>query len=306
MLLFTSVGFAQENPYLVALEQARVAIVAQEWKTARAALDEADDRAPSNPVILLGGDLARLDFYRGTVAWNSGDRDGALPLWRSSITLNPKFLPLPDVLPDLEGQDAYYALVSEVTSNPAMPLGLPEDTNAVIFVDGRRPEPDDVVPEGRHYVQLRCEDASLHGAWYRFGPPPPDYLALCAGETYPAPRRVTERPARVARTPRPGVGADIAGWSLLTVGAGLIGAGTWWNFSVVNPLWDQGVVANESPGSLTETEANTLIDDFNRTRAILIGLMGAGVVTATPGLLLGPVDLSLTASPTSVGLRGRF
>lgn len=302
--VFAAQAQTVESPYAAALEAARAAIVAQDWRTAEKALDEADEIAPANPVIVLGVDLARLDFYRGAIAWNSGDRDGALPLWRRSLTLHPSFQPQPDVLPDLEGQDAYYALVSEVTSYPSMPLSVPEDTTAVIFVDGARPEPGQEVPEGRHFIQIRCEDASLHGAWYSYGPPPPDYLVLCAGGTYPTPRKLA--PDKVARTPRAGLGADIAGWTLLSVGAGLIGTGAYWNFAVVNPLWNEGVVANQDPGSLSSTEADTLIADFNRNRAIVIGLVGVGVVAATPGVLLGPVDLSLSVSPTSVGLTGRW
>lgn len=306
ILLLSVAAYAQDNPYTTALEQARVAILAGDWKAAEAALDDADDAAPDSPAVLVSADITRLEFYRGAVAWNSGDRDGALPLWRKAITLNTKFLPLPDVLPDLEGQDAYYALVSEVTSYPSMPLAVPDDTTAVIFVDGIRPEVDQEVPEGRHFIQIRCEDASLQGAWYTYGPPPPDYLALCRGESYPVPRRSPERVARAPRATRPGLAGDIAGWSLLTVGAGLIGTGAWWNFSVLNPLWNEGVVANETPGSVTQAEADTLVSDFNRNRAIVLGLVGVGVVAATPGVLLGPVDLSLSASPTSIGVTGQF
>jgi hypothetical protein len=304
ILCLVAAASAGPHPYAEAMERARTAIVAGDWRDARAALADAEGIAPDSPVILLSADLARLDYYRGAILWVNEDRDEALTVWRRSLTLDPKFQPAADVLPDTEGQDAYYALASEVIGYPSKALAVPDDVTAVIFVDGVRGEPDREVPEGRHFVQIRCDDGSLHGAWYTFGPPPPDYLVLCEGGAYPVGRRPTVE--ETTRTTRSGTGADVAGWSLLAAGAGLIGAGAYVNFAVVNPLWEAGQDAKLHPGSLTGDEAEELVADYDRNRWLVIGLVGAGVVAAAPGFVLGPLELEVTVAPSTVGLNGRW
>jgi hypothetical protein len=172
------------------VDNARTAILASDWKKATALLTQAEELAPKNPSLILEKDLGRLYFYRGLVEYRAGDKDSAaLEWWRKAIVLSPKFEPEADVLPEQEGQDVFYALTGEVNGRQGVTLDLPDDPgDAVIFVDGRKMESTDGVVIGTHFVQLRCGEGNVVGSWYTFGTPPPDYLVLCSGGSYPTPK----------------------------------------------------------------------------------------------------------------------
>ncbi len=188
LLLLAGPAWAQEEVgYAQTLDQAKAAILAADFKSARALLARATGEAPANAALITARDLARLDFYKGVVEWRAGDKDvGSLDFWRAAITLSDVFAPEPDVLPESDDQDVFYALTGEVKGRDTVVLGLPEDPgDTVIFVDGRKLEAFDSVLLGTHFVQLRCAEGNLVGSWHTFGPPPPDYLALCSGGSYP-------------------------------------------------------------------------------------------------------------------------
>jgi hypothetical protein len=181
-------AWADDPPdYAGLLDQAKAAIAAKDYKGAKALLAQAEAAAPGNAAIIQEKDLARLDFYKGLIEWRAGDKDtAALNYWRDAIVLSKNFQPEADVLPETDGQDVFYALIGEVTAREEVALGLPEDPgDAVILVDGQRKEAFDPVLVGTHYIQLRCGEGNLVGSWYTFGAPPPDYLVLCSGGSYP-------------------------------------------------------------------------------------------------------------------------
>jgi hypothetical protein len=188
LLLLVAQAQAQDAAgYVALLDQAKAAIAAGDYKSARQLLAQADTAAAGSDALILERDLARLPFYLGLVEWRAGDKDtAALNHWRDAITLSTSFVPEADVLPESDGQDVYYALMGEVKARESVTLGLPEDpVDTVIFVDGRRMEPFDAVLVGRHFIQLRCPEGNVAGSWYTFGAPPPDYLVLCSGGSYP-------------------------------------------------------------------------------------------------------------------------
>jgi len=208
ILLAAAPAFAQEGTgYVGLLDQAKAAIAAGDYKAARALLTQAEAAAPGSEALIQEKDLARLPFYKGAVEWRNGDKDtAALNYFRDAITLSAAFQPEADVLPESDAQDVYYALIGEVQGRESITLGLPEDPgDALIFVDGRRMEAFDAVLVGTHFIQLRCGEGNVVGSWYTFGAPPPDYLTLCAGGTYPV--------AKGGKAPRPAKGpskADLA------------------------------------------------------------------------------------------------
>ncbi|MFZ5481677.1 MAG: hypothetical protein ACOZNI_33245, partial [Myxococcota bacterium] len=197
-LLWATPAFAQDEPtgYAAHIATARTAILAKDWKAAKAALDAAEAAAPSNELLIQEKDLARLFFFRGLVEWRAGDKDkAALDWWREAIALSPAYEPEADVLPESDGQDVYYALMGEVKAKEQITLNLPEDPgDVVLFVDGRRMEPFDAVIVGQHFVQMRCGEGNVVGSWWTFGPPPPDYLSLCAGTPYPEQKGARKAP----------------------------------------------------------------------------------------------------------------
>ncbi len=211
LLLLSGAAWAQDGGgYVSLLDQVKSAIAAKDYKTARSLLAQAEAAAPTSEALIMEKDLARLPFYRGLVEWRDGDKDtAALNHWRAAITLSTSFEPEADVLPEAEGQDVYYALMGEVKAKDAVTLGLPEDPgDTVIFVDGRRMEPFDAVIVGTHFIQMRCGEGNVVGSWYTFGAPPPDYLTLCSGGTYPVVKG--GKPAKTPKAPKGPSKAELA------------------------------------------------------------------------------------------------
>ncbi len=174
---------AQDFGYIAILQQSRAAIVGKDYKTAKTLLTAAEAAAPSSTSPLAEQDIATLWFYRGLIEWRAGDKDSAaLNYWRQALVLAPRFAPDTELLPEMDGQDVLYALASEVANYPQAVVNLPEDPgDSLIFIDGRRLEPFDSIPNGRHLVQVRCADGNVVGSWHTYGSPPSDYLTLCSG-----------------------------------------------------------------------------------------------------------------------------
>lgn len=194
LLLVAAPARAEDPSFGALLDAARASILRGGYAAARELLDRAEEASVSSSEPPRVEDVARLGFYRGAVEWYAGDRDGeALRDWRAAAVVSKDLEPSPDVLPDSQARDAYYAVREDVRSGPQVALAFPD--GATIFVDGRRSEPSDSVAEGRHLVQVRCASGTLAGAWYRFGHPPPDYLAICTGGAYPADPVGAEVPA---------------------------------------------------------------------------------------------------------------
>ena len=186
ILTFVAASWAQDFGYVAIVQQAREAILAKDYKTAKTLLTAADAAAPTSSSPLAEADLAKLHFYRGLIEWRSGDKDkAALDHWRRVLVVAPQFEPDPELLPEVDAQDVLYALRGEVRNYEQFPTGLPEDSgDALIFIDGKRLSAEDMLLKGRHLVQIRCGDGNFAGSWYEFGAPPTDYLVLCSGGTF--------------------------------------------------------------------------------------------------------------------------
>ncbi len=199
--LFTLVRAEDGAPSPVELlDKARSAIVAKDAAAARAAIDAAEAAAPGAQMPLPPGELGRIFFYRGVLAWQAGDRQkAALDWWRKTRVIAPDFVPDAEALPDTDAQDVYYALSAEFSAREMVTLDLPEDTgDAVIWVSGRRAEPTDSVYVGRHFLQVRCAEGQLVGSWYDFGGPPRDYLAGCSGQKLVSSRPLSDKERKEA------------------------------------------------------------------------------------------------------------
>lgn len=298
---------APQGPTVAVLvADAKKAILAKDYKGAEKLLDQAEAAAPTSPTLVMQVDLARIPFYRGLIEYRVGDKDTkALNLWRDAIVLMPDFQPEKDVLPETDGQDVFYALAEEAKgSREQISLGLPEDPgDASIFVSGKPRESFDTIYTGRHFVQIRCAEGNVVGAWYTYGPPPPDYLVLCSGGSYPAPTVAKEpKDGRKPRLPKdpsaPKEGPNpMIGYATLGTGVAMLAGGTAVNFLVVNPAWSAAQEANEDPGSVSRSEADEIIGSFNTGRYATIGLIGVGALATGAGFVLTPMGTELLLTP---------
>lgn len=176
-------AWAAEPSYTALLDSARTAILRGGYAQARELLDKAELASTSSPTPLSTEDVARLPFYRGAVEWYAGNRDEAsLRHWRAAAVVSADLQPDPQLLPDSQARDVYYALRGEVRAGEQVELRLPDE--ATIFIDGRRPEASDVVPAGRHLVQVLCPTGTVGSAWHTYGAAPADYLSICSGVAY--------------------------------------------------------------------------------------------------------------------------
>ncbi len=198
---------AEDATFLQTLESAKAKLASKDYRGAERTLDDAKDAAPQSAQLVLSEDLSRMLFYRGVAEWYGGDRDkAALDAWRATAVLNPAYQPDAAVLPETEAQDAFYAIVSEVKGYTEAQLNIPEDTgDSMLFIDGTRKEVGDTVRVGEHFVQLRCGEGNVVGAWYTYGVAPPDYTVLCSGGAYPGAK---VRPAKKADNANSSKAAD--------------------------------------------------------------------------------------------------
>ena len=183
ILALVVAAHAQDFGYVAIMAQARQALIAKDYKTAKTLLTAAEAAAPTSSSPLAQSDIAQLPFYRGLVEWRSGDRDkAALDWWRRVLVVSPQFEPDIELLPEADAQDVLYALRGEVRNYQQSPTGLPDEAEDVlVFIDGKRLAPEDMLTFGRHLVQVRCTDGNFEGAWYEYGKPPADYLTVCNG-----------------------------------------------------------------------------------------------------------------------------
>lgn len=193
--------FAADASYAELLTQAKGSLLAGDFRAARDILTEAEAAAPKSGTLLTQRDVARVYFYRGVLYWRASPESQALDAWRQALTIAPDYEPEADLLPDPQEQDAFRALQAEVKARGDVAVKLPEDPgDAMIYIDGRVLEPTDTVIAGSHLVQVRCGDGSVVGSWYAYGAPPANYLVLCDGGLYKAPRGSTraskDKPAK--------------------------------------------------------------------------------------------------------------
>ena len=63
---------------------------------------------------------------------------------------------------DSEAWDIFLAIKGEIRTRNEIDIGIPEkDGRAVIFVDGVQRLEGDTVPEGEHFVQVKCPKGDI-------------------------------------------------------------------------------------------------------------------------------------------------
>ncbi|MBM4393234.1 MAG: hypothetical protein FJ090_19080, partial [Deltaproteobacteria bacterium] len=217
VLALVAAAGAQDFGYVAIMQQARTALVAGDYKTAKTLLTAAEAAAPTSSSPLAEQDIANLPFYRGIIEWRAGDKDNAaLNWWRKVLVIAPQFEPDKELLPEVDGQDVLYALRGEVRNYNQFATGIPDDTgDALIFIDGKRLTMDDMLSAGRHLVQLRCGDGNFVGSWYDYGQAPADYMVLCTGGAYVSattgkPPKVDKKAEKAAKEAKAKAAADKA------------------------------------------------------------------------------------------------
>ncbi len=280
------------------LQAARAAVAARD-PGALAQIEAADAAAISSARVVLAGQAASLDFYRGVLHWQVQETDAAMDAWRRALIIDPTFAPDGQLLGDVDALDLIEALRSEIQQKEMRAPGVDEETLAVrVYVSGQLMHSYDLLFAGRQLVQVLCPDGSLRGWWHVYGDAP-DYAGACS---LPQPAYSSVSVYESGRAPRSPLGSSPAllNYGLMGGGALAIGAGVAVRQLQVKPVYSEIEAARAAPNSVTRAQADQLSADFNRARWISLGLVGVG------GLAIGAGVAQLTVGPQSVALTGEF
>jgi hypothetical protein len=329
IFLFSSAALAGEVEDQVS--QARQLIFDAEFDRAAAMLDQADVGAPNSALPVTRTALANIPYYRGVLDHYLGEgivtgiaSDTTMDFFREAIVFNPRFDWDRSLVSDPSGtiQDLFVQLKSEIDSRVQYASRVPVDSGIRVFLDGIVLGSDDFVVQGRHLVQVMCEDQSIVGEWVEFGDSP-DFGCMCGesscfgnGGVAMSPE---DRPGTVLGTNSDSgsqgmsslseTGGLALSASTITLGTGgaVLLAGIVTNFVVAAPVQEQVVHAEENPGSITSAQWLALEDRWNSVRFTTLGLLGAGaVVTGVGGYLYYTEGQSVSLTPNSIFLTGSF
>tara|TARA_B110000037_G_scaffold222495_1_gene297610 strand:+ start:685 stop:1680 length:996 start_codon:yes stop_codon:yes gene_type:complete len=320
--LFSSVSFAGEVEDQVS--QARQLIFDAEFDRAAAMLDQADVGAPNSELPVTRTALANIPYYRGVLDHYLGEgivtgiaSDTTMDFFREAIVFNPRFDWDRSLVSDPSGtiQDLFVQLKSEIDSRVQYASRIPEDSGVRVFLDGIVLGSDDFVVQGRHLVQVMCEDQSIVGEWVEFGDSP-DFGCMCGesscfgnGGVAMSPE---DRPASVlsSTSSSDGSGGSSAlSTSTITLGAGgaVLLSGIIYNFVVAAPVQEEVQHSYDNPNSITPAQFDDLSARWDSARFTTLGLLGAGaVVTGVGGYLYYTEGQSVSLTPNSIFVTGSF
>lgn len=160
----------------------------------------AEDLAPTEPQPVSTEELSRIYLLRAAILLAKGEEeDKALDQLRSALVLSSQTSYDPALFPSEDWEAILEALRGEVTSRAHVPAEALAQSK--IFVDGASMEAEDASPilEGRHLLQMACQDGLYHGAWADL--PAPSLPPICdGGPVVEIPRTDTSNGEQADRT----------------------------------------------------------------------------------------------------------
>ncbi|MSQ02570.1 MAG: hypothetical protein EXR71_11900 [Myxococcales bacterium] len=162
LLLSASAAAADALPVL--MENARRALVQHEDATAGGALRSAEVAAGASGMLVPPGELARMSYYAGVLAWSGGLQSQAMSSWRRLWRVSG-WDPPDDGLLDDEGMLVLRALKNEGGGESARVDLSGELRGAVVLIDGSRAAEGATFVPGAHLAQVRCPDGAVTSSW---------------------------------------------------------------------------------------------------------------------------------------------
>ncbi len=148
----------------VLLETARRALVQRDDATAGGSLRNAEVAAGASSMLVPPGELARMYYYAGVLAWSGGLQSQAMVSWRRLWRVTG-WDPPDDGLLDDEGMSVLRALKNEGGGESARVDLSGELRGAVVLIDGSRADEGAVFVPGAHLAQVRCPDGAVTSVW---------------------------------------------------------------------------------------------------------------------------------------------
>ena len=112
-------------------------------------------------IVYSPENIASLYLYRGNSRYLQNKEDG-LEDWRKALIIDPYLEWNENLVTDSEAWDIFWPSKAKFGTRNEIDIGIPEKNGrAVIFVDGVQRLEGDTVPEGEHFVQVKCPKGDI-------------------------------------------------------------------------------------------------------------------------------------------------
>ena len=151
------------------LSEARTALTEGDRKTARKALDAAEESFRQTDSVVLNDVLASFWFYRGLFADTRRKDAAAMEFFRQALVVDRTYAWEREVSDKLELRKMFEALRGEVEGRERRSPKVPERTGcAVAYVDGTKVLAEDTVSIGLRLAQIQCPQGDVYSLWIDF------------------------------------------------------------------------------------------------------------------------------------------
>jgi hypothetical protein len=171
---------AQADEYLDALEKAKTLLQEGKHQECIDTIDEArllmdigmaKSKPPKDgekPLVYTPEQISFLYLYRGNARYLQSEGDG-LDDWRKALIIHPYLEWDENLVTDGQAWDIFLAIKGEIRTRNEIDLSIPEKNGrAVIYVDGIQRLQGDMVPEGEHFVQVKCPKDDVQSFYTTF------------------------------------------------------------------------------------------------------------------------------------------
>ena len=179
-LFLSTTAYADE--YLDALEKSRTQLVEGKYTEcietidqARLAMDKGMAKAQptdgQSSLVYTPNQIASLYLYRGNARYLQTPGEG-IDDWRKAFIIHPYLEWDESLVKDPLAWDLFLAIRGEIKSKMEVDMSIPEKNGrAVIYVDGVQRLEGDTVPEGEHFVQVKCPKGDVQSFYTTFRKP---------------------------------------------------------------------------------------------------------------------------------------
>ena len=149
------------------LEKVKQHVAKKEYDQAMSVLENLDKGTKNLDYLVTAQELAEIYYYLGVVKYF---QDGqGLNEWRKALILKPSLAWNEQIVDDSLAWDIFLAIQGEIPHRPKIELPIPVPFgHAKVYVDGVQRSKGDIVPAGRHLLQVECPKGEVVSMWTEF------------------------------------------------------------------------------------------------------------------------------------------
>jgi len=146
-------------------DEALAAIAAGDLKTAKKAIGTLDDHLGNKKKLVRAEVLSRRYLTEALYHEARGKQDDVLAALRQACLVHPGSDPDESIIGDGALVDMFYAVCGEVKQRPEVDMAALKLPDAPVRIDGAVPGEEYALREGRHLVQVQCENGNWSTRW---------------------------------------------------------------------------------------------------------------------------------------------